>query len=507
MYSRSWRTVCAEDSVGSPSFVSDHGLWDEAQFAAAERIEAGLVQLDLVRLVFPDPHGLARSKTLTADAFRSVLRNGMNFSPGPFLFDTGHAIAVDFAGEPGIGVEEITGAGNFILVPDPLTFQVLPGSEPRTAWVVGDEYLRDGTPHPLSSRAVLRRLEQRYAGHGHAPAVGLEVEWHLTRLLDGGAPGGTPGNEGNGFGRQGGAPRVAAMNPGYQFNLDARYDSVAHITDPLAQHLLALGLPLRSMEHESGPGQIESTFAPMSALDTADAMLLFRTAVKRWCARRGHHASFMSLPRLDSFDPGGWHLHQSVRDVASGRNLFAAEGPAGGPSPAAKAYADGLLAWHRELFLLAVPTVNGYRRLDARHPLAPTRVDWSVEDRTVMLRMVGGSTGAHIENRSGEPCANPYLALAAQLFAGLDGLEGLGGPESAPRAAGAQAQFVPQSLGEALAAFRAGRADRLLGAPLAACLTKLKESELRRYEAWCASAGPGDDGVTEWEHREYFEAY
>ncbi|WP_435178448.1 glutamine synthetase [Actinacidiphila sp. bgisy145] len=502
MYTRSWRSVSAEDSVGSPCFVAAHGLWSDEQSAVAERIEARLGEVDLVRLVFPDPHGLARSKTLTADAFRSVLRHGMNFSPGPFVFDTGHAVAVDFLGEPGIGVAEIAGAGNFILVPDPLTFQLLPGDGPRTAWVIGDEYLRDGTPHPLSSRAVLRRTQAAYAEQGYAPVVGLEVEWYLTRLLDG-----APGNAGNGFGRQGEAPRAAAVNAGYQFNLDARYDSVAPITDPLALHLLELGLPLRSVEHESGPGQVECTFSPMSALDTADAMLLFRTATKRFCARRGHHASFMSLPLLDSFDPSGWHLHQSVRETATGRGLFAAEGPAGDLSPQTKAYADGLLAWSRELFLLSVPTVNGYRRLGPRHTLAPTRVDWNREDRSAMLRMVGGGAGAHIENRGAEPCANPYLAIAGQLFAGLEGLAGTADTGRVPRAAGAAPELVPQSLAESLAAFRAGRAERLLGDPLKACLVKLKESELRRFTSWCAATGSAGDEVTPWEQREYFEVY
>ncbi|MEV2196520.1 glutamine synthetase family protein [Streptomyces phaeochromogenes] len=501
MYARQWRTLSADGGVGRPSFVTEYGAWNEEQQAAAERIEAGIDQVDLVRLVFCDPHGLARSKTLTADAFRAVLRNGMNFSPGPFIFDTGHAIAVDFLGDPGIGVEEIAGAGNFILVPDPVTFQVLPGSEPRTAWVIGDEYLRDGSPHPLSARAVLRRVAGRYAERGLGPVLGLEAEWYLTRRLDD-----APGNEGNGFGLQGPGPRVAAMNPGYQFNLDARYDSVAAVTDPLAQYLVSLGLPLRTMEHESGPGQVETTFGPMSAMDTADAMLLFRTATKRWCARRGHHASFMSLPRLDSFDPCGWHLHQSVLETATGRSLFAADGL----SPEGKAYADGLLAWAGELLVLSVPTVNGYRRLSSTHSLAPTRIGLSEEDRSALLRVVGGGADTRIENRAGEPCANPYLNIAAQLFAGLDGLAGHDwGAEPAANAGsgGAPPEPMPQSLREALDAFRAGRAEVLLGRPLAACLAKLKESELRRYEAWCAQTGAHSDRVTEWEQREYFETF
>ncbi|MFJ9250090.1 glutamine synthetase [Streptomyces sp. NPDC101776] len=503
MYARSWPSPSVQGGGAGASFVADHALWDPARTAAAAEIEAGLDEVDFVRLVFGDPHGLARSKTLTARAFRTALREGMNFSPGPFVFDTGHAVAVDFTGEHGTGVDEIAGAGNFVLVPDPLTFQLLPGDGPRTAWVIGDEYLRDGRPHPLSSRAVLRRTAARYAEHNLSPVVGLEVEWYLTRRLDD-----APGNTGNGFGLQGEAPRVAAVNAGYQFNLDAAYDTVAPLTDPLALHLLQLGLPVRTMEHESGPGQVETTFSPMSALDVADAMLLFRTVTKRWCARRGHHASFMSQPRLDGADPSGWHLNQSVLD-ADGRPLFAAGPAAGGLSPSGKAYAEGLLSFTRELCLLSVPSVNGYRRLAAGHPLAPTRPGLSVEDRTAMLRVVGTGAGARIENRIGEPCANPYLAVAAQLFAGLTGLTGdpAAEPAAEPAPPAGPAGLVPQSLRESLEAFRAGRAAHLLGSPLAATLARLKESELHRYEAWCLQAAPAPGQVTAWEQREYFGTY
>ncbi|MFI5765278.1 glutamine synthetase [Streptomyces sp. NPDC051563] len=503
MYSRSWSAPAVEGSVGSHAFVAAHGLWDDARLAAAERIEAGLDGIDLVRLVWGDPHGLVRSKTLTARTFRGVLRNGMNYSPGPFLKDTACTTAVDYRGEHGTGVDEIAGLGNFVLVPDPLTFLVLPGEGPRTAWVIGDEYLRDGRPHPLSSRHVLHRVLERYAGRGLTPVLGLEVEWYLARRLDE-----EPGNEGNGFGLQGPAPRVAAMNAGYQFNLDAAYDTVAPVTDPLALALLGLGLPVRSMEHEMGPGQVETTFDPMSALDTADAMLFFRVFTKRWCAARGLHASFMSQPAIAGADPSGWHLNQSVLETATGRNVFSAEGLSVGLSPTSKAYAQGLQDWLRDLFLLSVPTVNGYQRLGTQHALSPTRVGLSLESRTAMLRVVGAGAGAHIENRIGEPSANPYLNIAAQLFAGLEGLEAFDGPAGGaadgPREG---SDTVPQSLREALEAFRAGRAARLLGDPLTAVLAKLKESEVRRYEAWALGASPVPGQVTEWEQREYFAAF
>lgn len=479
--------------MGSPSFVAEFGLWNDHQAAVAEQVAVELADVDLVRVVFCDPHGLARSKTVPAAMFPAVMRNGMDFSAGPFVFDTGHAVAVDFLSDPGLGVSEIVGAGDFVLVPDPRTFQVLPGTGCRTAWVLGDEYQRDGQPHPLASRGVLRRVSAEYAKRDLVPVIGLEVEWYLTQRLPG-----PPGNAGNGFGLQGPAPAVQAMNAGYQFNLDAYYDSVAQVADPLAAMLMALGLPLRTMEHESGPGQLETTFSPMNALDAADAMLLFRTQVKQFCARRGYHASFMTLPRVDSFDPSGWHVHQSVTSTKTNRNVFADQG--GVISPDGEAYIEGLLARAREYCLLSVPTVNGYRRLAPEFTLSPTTPNWRYEDRTVMVRVLSSGSSTHVENRIGEPCANPYLAIASQLSAGLDGLTGCA-PPAHPE--------LPRSLREALRAFAgSGRAGDLLGGPLKACLSKLKESEAARFDAWCAAEeGPAPGEVTEWEQREYFEVF
>ncbi|MFI5662049.1 glutamine synthetase family protein [Streptomyces sp. NPDC051684] len=499
MLSRTWSLPGGDSGVGRPSFVAEFGLWDDRRVEAAEHVERQLDEVDLVRVVFCDPHGLARSKTVPARVFRSVLRNGMDFSAGPFLFDTGHAVAVDFLADAGLGVGELRGAGDFVLVPDPRTFQVLPRSEPRTAWVLGDEYLRDGRPHPLSARAVLRRVCEQYARHDLSPVIGLEVEWYLTRLTEG-----PVGNEGNGFGQQGAAPSVRAVNPGYQFNLDSHYDSVAHVADPLAAMLMQLGLPLRSFEHESGPGQLETTFDPMLALDAADAMLLLRTRLKQECRRLGHHASFMTLPRLPGFDPSGWHLHQSVTSAKNGANVFADDGPVlDGISPAGEAYIGGLLARAREFSLLSVPTVNGYRRLSPDFPLAPTSVDWRFEDRSALVRVLSGGSSTHVENRIGEPCANPYFAIASQLHAGLEGMQSAGAPAGSPHPA------LPASLREALDAFRASdSAERLLGSPLKNCLALLKESEATRFEAWCAAGTESAEdiarSVTAWEHREYF---
>jgi glutamine synthetase len=499
MVARQWSRPLADNGIGRPDFVEQCHLWDDRQTELAAQIEKALPEIDRIRVAFCDPHGLVRSKTLTPAAFRSVLRNGMDFSPGPFIFDTGHAVAVDFLAEdPGVGVRELTGAGDFVVVPDPRTFQVLPGDGGRTAWVLGDEYLRDGSPHPLSSRHLLRRVLRRYADRQLEPVIGLEVEWYLTRLLDGPA-----GNAGNGFGSQGAAPSVAAVDAGYQFNLDTYADVLAGVLDPLAAALRELGLPLRTVEHESGPGQVEITFDPLGALDAADAMLLFRTVARRECGRRGHHASFMALPALDSFDPSGWHLHQSVLNAATRRNIFAADDATEGLSADGKAYVEGLLARARDYCLLSVPTVNGYRRLAADFTLAPTEIGFEYESRHAMVRVLGAGGTTHLENRVGEPCANPYLAVAAQLSAGLDGIEGLTGTP-----APGSGERLPLSLREALAAFRqSAHPARLLGEPLARTLVKLKESEAGRFEAWVAETGADPAEVTQWEHQEYFAVY
>jgi glutamine synthetase len=121
-----------------------------------------------------------------------------------------------------------------------------------------------------------------------------------------------------------------------------------------------------------------------------------------------------------------------------------------------------------------------------------------------MIRVLGAGTSTHIENRIGEPCANPYLAIASQLFAGLDGL--VGEPQAATPEG--SRQELPTSLREALDAFRnSGRARELLGQPLLSCLAKLKESEASRFEAWCADVRPATGEVTEWEQREYFGVF
>ena len=219
----------------------------------------------------------------------------------------------------------------------------------------------------------------------------------------------------------------------------------------LADAYEKLGLPLRSLENEWGPGQLECTFAPRAALEAADNMVLFRTATRQICRRMGYFATFMARPAIPGFYSSGWHLHQSLMDGA-GRNLFQPDAGSEVLSATGKKYLGGVLKHAVAATVFAAPTVNGYRRFRP-NSLAPDRVTWGVDHRGTLLRVLGGAgdPATRIENRGGEPSANPYLYIASKLVAGLDGIDQAydpGPPDTDPYTT--DHTRLPASLAEAL---------------------------------------------------------
>ncbi len=499
-----------DGSAGLPGFVERFGLWTPEQQDAASRVAAEVSSLGLeaIRVGFCDPHGLVRSKTLTPAVFAATLRNGMDFGLGSFMFDTGHDLVIDpFKPGGGIGVAGFEGAADFIAVPDPLSFRVLPWAE-QTAFILADEYFKDGTPVPFAPRAALRRQLARAAGLGYGYLVGLEVEWYLTKLAGGPLDFGDVGQ----FGTPGAAPLVRPLDAGYQFNSDLYGDQSEEIVAVLRRAAVAVGLPLRTTEHESGPGQLEFTFDPLPAIAAADAMILFRTLAKQVAARHGYHATFMCKPALTGCDASGWHLHQSLFDTAGQVNLFASDNPAEIVSPLARAFAGGIIRHAAEVCLFTTPTVNGYQRYGAGHSLAPSVAGWSADNRGAMIRVLGGpfDPSTHLENRIGEPAANPYLYMAAQLMCGLDGIKNDldPGPMSVdPHRADGPA--LPRTLAEAVAATTASDlVAQQFGRELHALMTALKANECARHGK--AAKDPEHsyvNGVSDWEQREYFRVF
>lgn len=447
--------------------------------------------IETVRVLFPDQHGLLRGKTVMPEAFAGVFDRGLNVPATLLLKDTSHRNAFP-VWEGGTGLAgPIQGAGDVLLVPRPDTFRALPWSG-HSAWILCEPVCPDGQRIPFASSGVLQRAVDRLAGQGMAATFGLEVEFHIFELAD-------PSAASEQAGRPGAPVQTRNLTQGYQYLTETRYGEVEGILDLLRRNAQKLGLPVRSVEIEMGPSQVEFTFAPGSAMAQADAMVMFRTMVKEVCARNGLHASFMAKPRLAGAMASGWHVHQSLQDLATGRNLFMPEA-AGMLTPPASGWMAGLLKYAAETSLLIAPTVNSYKRY-LPFQLAPSRIGWGVDNRGAMLRalMQPGDAASRIENRAPDSSANPYYALAAQIIAGAAGIrEGLEAPKPTLSPYSEEAARLPRSLGQALDGFAGSTLCReALGADTADYLLQLKQFEWERYL----------DTVSEWEQAEYFDLF
>jgi len=476
------------------SFVERHGLRDDLARARAQevirRIEAE--GIGVLRLSWPDQHGILRGKTVVAADAARALRDGIAMTTTMLLKDSAHRTAWPvFSAGAGMGMKEMQGAADFVILPDPSSFRVLPWA-PHTGWLLCDAYFQDGRPVPLSARHQLRRALDRAAGMGFGFTTGIELEFHLFRLLD-------PKMAPQDAGQPGTPPEVALLSQGYNYLTESRYDALDPVLEMLRHAVEGLDLPLRSMEIEYGPSQVEFTFDAQDAMASADTVILFRSAVKQVARRHGYHASFMCRPRIPNVMSSGWHLHQSLTRREDGRNAFVGEGGAL-LSDTARHYLGGLLHHARAAAAFSTPTINGYRRYRPLS-LAPDRAVWGIDNRGVMVRALGqpGDRATRLENRVGEPAANPYLYLASQLHFGLDGIENArdpGPPADTPYET--DAAPLPRNLSEALDALdRNDTAGEAFGRGFIDWFLRIKRAEIARFEA----------EVSEWEQREYFELF
>lgn len=496
--------------MSGQGFAAEHGLRTEAQLDAADRLQARIDELGLevVRMSWPDQHGLLRGKTYTAAAFSKALRDGAEITMAPFFFDTADAIVFNpFSVGGGFDIPELSGSPNVIMLPDPDTFRVLPWA-PETGWVLCDLYMRDGSPFPFAPRQILRTALDQVRTAGYDLVAGIEMEWYITKVIDDSLGSGDLGGPGS----PGKPPEVAPLARGYSYLLEAHLDEIDHVLRPLRKDLLALGLPLRSLEDEWAPSQVETTFDVQDALAAADAAVLFRSAVKQSCRRNGYLATFMCTPGVPGFFASGWHLHTSMTDLATKRNAMVPE--RGEPlSKLGQTYVGGILEHAIAASTFTTPTINGYRRRKP-YSLAPDRVTWGFDNRAAMVRVMSapGDEASHIENRVGEPAANPYLYIASQAVAGLDGITNKTdpGPMSEDPYAADRAT-LPTSLAEAVEAldgddfFR-----RAFGDAFVDYMVTMKRSEVTRYQAYLDQQPDPEQhaaGVTDWEHREYFELF
>lgn len=492
-HNRGLATIVA-DSIGRSNFVARYGLAraDDGHRLTEilDRIEREAIEV--VRFCFVDTQGLARMRPLEARHFAQAVRNGIPLPTAILAMDSANTIFKPvFSADGGFGRSAMGGAGDMIGIPDLSTFRILPWAK-KTGWVLTDLYLTDGEACPFDPRGAMRRACDALADHGLNFVGGVEVECHIFKVDDGHlslADCTQP-------------PRpatVSAYRHGFQYMSELVIDEYEPVIDRLRHALLALGLPLRTIECEWGPGQLEITFDPLMGVDAADAVILRRSAVKQVARRMGLMASFMTKPGLPNVYSSGWHLHESLaaRD-GSGNAFVSHDRPL---SDTGLHFVGGLLKHVRACTAFSNPSINGYKRLNA-NALAPKRAVWAIDNKAAMCRLVGGAgdTSTHIENRSGEPMANPYLYMASQIFAGLDGMtnrEDPGDPLADPHAQISK-PMLPVSLMEAIdslsesALFRSAMGDEVIDH-----FVEMKRHEIGRFLSH----------VTDWEHREYFEAF
>ena len=485
-------------STGRTDFASRYGLDSTDRKKQCREVIDRIAKqgLHTVRLSFADQHGILRGKSLVAGAAISAMTNGCTMTSSLLLKDTSHKTVFPVWCE-GAGLDNpaLQGASDIIMLPDPSTFRTLPWAS-DTGWMLCDIYFGDGSPVPYSTRHLLQQACDELDGRNMQMHAGLEVEFHVFRIEDDKLQ---PG-QGGAVGVPGEPPQVSLMTHGFQYLTETRADEVEPLTETLRAVCEHLKLPLRSMECEFGPSQIEFTFAPTLALEAGDNMMLFRSAVRQVCRRQGLLATFMCRPKVDGVFSSGWHLHQSISCRNTGKNLFMPQNDAELLSQTGSYYTGGLLNHASSATLFACPTINAYKRFQP-YALAPDRICWGRDNKGAMVRAIAApeDPASRIENRLGEPAANPYLYILSQIHAGLDGIDTKADPgPPVQQPYDCDSPLVPRNMMEAIAALDRDKLfhDKLGGEFIDYYLT-IKRAELARFF----------EAVTDWEQREYFENF
>ena len=468
--------------------------------------------LELVRFAWCDTHGMLRGKTLTSSAAIKALDQGVGMVSTLMLKDTSDRTAFKVF-EPSIA-QDLPGfefANNLLLKPIPNSFKVLPWAD-KTGWVQCQPVFLNEESVLYDTRFQLQAALEKLANMGLQMVCGLEVEFHIYRLHD--------VNHGidldpNIAAWPGVCPEVSLIHPGYNLLSENCFD-MAEEPLRIVQHTAqALGLPLLSLEIELGPSQVEAVFDATDALAAADNMVLFRSAVRQALRRAGYYATFMCRPPFESIMSSGWHLHQSLVEIKSGRNAFMREMPQANTqandarhtlSDVGTHYLAGLLENAQGMTVMCTPTLNGFGRFRP-NALAPQSVLWGRDNRGAMLRVIGqaGDQATRIENRLGEPAANPYLYMASQIHAGLQGIQKEWVPPLATDSpygddnvvSNGQAVRIPNNLRDALVALQDNSAMREgFGAEFLRYYARIKNSEQQRFDA--------SEDKLEFQKREYF---
>lgn len=341
-------------------------------------------KINFIRLQFVDILGMMKNIAITADELEKALDNKM-------MFD-GSSI------EGFVRIEE----SDMYLRPDPSTFVIMPWfKEYKIARMICDIYNPDGTPFSGDPRNVLRRAIKEAEGMGYDFFVGPECEFFLFQTDE----------EGN--------PTTKTHDEASYFDL-APIDNGEIARIDMVKALMDMGFQIEASHHENAPGQHEIDFKYADALSAADKIITFKLVVKVMAKKNKLHATFMPKP-LNGECGSGMHCNMSL--FRNGENVFNDPSDVNGLSKEAYYFIGGLLKHARGMAAITNPTVNSYKRLVPGYE-APVYIAWSTANRSPLIRIpVARGVGTRIEMRNPDPSCNPYLALAAMLKAGLEGIK------------------------------------------------------------------------------------
>ncbi len=354
-----------------------------------------------IECIVPDMAGVARGKLMPAEKFFKA--DPMTLPASIFT----QTITGDYPRDNALYAESITD-GDLILMPDLSTLAIVPWASDPTAQVLHDAFRKDGTPVDIAPRQVLQRVLALYGERGLKPVVAPEIEFYLVKPnIDPDYPLEPPVGRSGRPERARQAYSISAVN-----EFEALFDDVYAFSE-------AQGLEIDTLAHEDGTAQMEINLRHGDPVELADQVFLFKRTIREAALRHKMYATFMAKPIAS--EPGSsMHIHQSILDIKTGRNVFSGED--GKPTPAFYHYIGGLQTYVPRAMCMMAPYVNSYRRF-ARNSTAPINVRWGHDNRTVGLRVpLSQAEARRVENRVPSADANPYLAIAASLACGYLGL-------------------------------------------------------------------------------------
>jgi len=337
-----------------------------------------------IRLQFVDIFGMLKNVAITTEELDKALADQA-------MFD-GSSI------EGFVRIEE----SDMYLRPDPNTFTILPWfKDYRIARMICDIYRPDGTPFEGDPRYVLRKAVAEAKELGYDFFVGPECEFFLFQTDANGTPTTHTHDEASYF-------DLAPIDNGEMARID------------MVKTLMEMGFKIEAAHHENAPGQHEIDFKYSDALRSADNIVTFKLVVKVVAKEFGLHATFMPKPLSDECGSG---MHCNMSLFRDGKNAFYdPEGPQG-LSQEAYYFIGGILKHAKGMTAITNPLINSYKRIVPGYE-APVYIAWSTANRSPLIRIpVARGVGTRIEMRNPDPSCNPYLALAAMLKAGLDGIK------------------------------------------------------------------------------------